>query len=100
MKTFLAATAALVVLAAPAFAADNAAPNPDAAGKSTNSDGTTGRGAEGASTGTAGSEAPGKSTNSDGSSGAAADAPGTSINDGGGSTADQKPASGPDKSKY
>ena len=94
MKSLIAATAAIALLALPAFAADNAAPNPDAAGKSTNSDGTTGRGADGASTGTAGSEAPGKSTNSDGSGGTNANAPGTSINDGAGSTADQKPASG------
>ena len=97
MKSLLAATAVIALLAAPAFAADNAPPNPDAAGKSTNSDGTTGRGADGASTGATGSEAPGKSTNSDGSTGANANAPGTSINDGAGSTADQKPASGASK---
>jgi hypothetical protein len=96
MKSLLAVTAAVAMLAGTAaFAADNAAPNPDAAGKSTNSDGTTGRGGDGASTGAAGtSEAPGKSTNSDGSPGDAANAPGTSVNDGAGSTADQKPASG------
>jgi hypothetical protein len=100
MKTLLAATAALALLAAPVLAADNPAPSPDA-GKSTNSDGTAGKGADGAATGTSGNDAaPGKSTNSDGSTGAAANAPGTSINDGAGSTSDQKPASGADKNKY
>jgi hypothetical protein len=99
MKALLTATAAICMLAGGAtFAADNAAPNPDAAGKSTNSDGTTGKGGDGASTGAAGtSEVPGKSTNSDGSPGTAANAPGTSINDGAGSTVDQKPASGTSK---
>jgi hypothetical protein len=95
MKSLLAAAAAVALLAsAPAIAADNAMPNHDAPGKSTNSDGTVGKGADGASTGNAGSEAPGKSTNSDGSAGSAANAPGTSINDGAGSTEDQQPASG------
>jgi hypothetical protein len=99
MKSLLAAAAATALLAAaPAFAADNTMPSHDnAPGKSTNSDSTAGKGADGASTGNAGSEAPGKSTNSDGSTGAAANAPGTSINDGAGSTEDQQPASGAKK---
>lgn len=97
MKKLLAATAALALITLPAFAADNAAPNPDAAGKSTNSDGTVGKGGDGASTGAVGNDGAGKSTNSDGSSGAAANAPGTSINDGAGSTSEQKPASGSGK---
>ncbi len=97
MKSLLAAAAAIALFAAPAFAADNATPNPDAAGKSTNSDGTVGKGADGASTGVVGNDGAGKSTNSDGSTGAAANAPGTSINNGAGSTADQQPASGSGK---
>jgi hypothetical protein len=98
MKSLLAAAVAAAMIAgAPAIAADNQMPNHDAPGKSTNSDGTAGTGADGTSTGDAGSEAPGKSTNSDGSTGAAANAPGTSINDGAGSTEDQKPASGANK---
>lgn len=94
MKSLLAAAAAVALLAVPTFAADNAKPNPDVAGKSTNSDGSTGRGADGASTGLPTTGGANKNTNSDGSTGAVGANSGTSINDGAGSTADQKPASG------
>lgn len=81
MKAILAATAALAMLAGTAVAADNqmksGQPNPDASGKSTNSDGSPGTNASSPgttinqteNTGTNPSAA-GKSTNSDGSSGA------------------------------